>query len=73
VKEFSDAMVKLDKGKFTETPVKTQFGYHVIRLDDTREAKAPPLEEVRPQIQQEIERQRVQALQQSLRAKAKIQ
>lgn len=73
VKEFSDAMVKLDKGKFTETPVKTQFGYHVIRLDDIREAKAPPLEEVRPQIQQEIERQRVQALQQSLRAKAKIQ
>jgi len=73
VKEFSDAMIKLDKGKFTETPVKTQFGYHVIRLDDTREAKAPPLEEVRPQIQQEIERHRVQALQQSLRAKAKIQ
>lgn len=73
VKEFSDAMVRLEKGKFTETPVKTQFGYHVIRLDDTREAKAPPLEEVRPQIQQEIERQRVQALQQSLRAKAKIQ
>ncbi|MBV6488374.1 MAG: putative parvulin-type peptidyl-prolyl cis-trans isomerase [Pseudorhodoplanes sp.] len=73
VKEFSDAMVKLEKGKFTETPVKTQFGYHVIRLDDTRETKAPPLEEVRSQIQQEIERQRVQALQQSLRAKAKIQ
>ncbi|MCD6734083.1 MAG: peptidylprolyl isomerase [Burkholderiaceae bacterium] len=73
VKEFSDAMVKLEKGKFTETPVKTQFGYHVIRLDDTREAKAPPLEEVRPQIQQEIERRRVQELQQSLRAKAKIQ
>ena len=66
-------MVKLEKGKFTETPVKTQFGYHVIRLDDVREAKAPPLEQVRPQIQQELERHRVQALQQSLRAKAKIQ
>lgn len=73
VKEFSEAMVKLDKGKLTDTPVKTQFGYHVIRLDDTREAKAPPLEEVRPQIQQEIERRRVQALQQALREKAKIQ
>lgn len=73
VKEFSDVMVKLEKGKFTETPVKTQFGYHVIRLDDVREAKAPPLEQVRPQIQQELERHRVQALQQSLRAKAKIQ
>ncbi len=73
VKEFSEAMVRLDKGKLTDTPVKTQFGYHVIRLDDTREAKAPPLEEVRPQIQQEIERRRVQALQQALREKAKIQ
>ena len=73
VKEFSEAMVKLDKGKLTDTPVKTQFGYHVIRLDDTREAKAPPLEEVRPQIQQEVERRRVQALQQALREKAKIQ
>ena len=73
VKEFSDAMVKLEKGKFTETPVKSQFGYHVIRLDDVREAKAPPLEQVRPQIQQELERKRVQQLQQDLRAKAKIQ
>ncbi|MCO5100246.1 MAG: peptidylprolyl isomerase [Burkholderiaceae bacterium] len=73
VKEFSDAMVKLDKGKYTETPVKSQFGWHVIRLDDIREAKAPPLEQVRPQIQQELERKRVQQLQQDLRAKAKIQ
>lgn len=73
VKEFSDAMVKLEKGKTTETPVQSQFGYHVIRLDDVREAKAPPLEQVRPQIQQELERHRVQELQKSLRAKAKIQ
>lgn len=73
VKEFSDAMVKLEKGKYTETPVKSQFGYHVIRLDDVREAQAPPLEQVRPQIQQELERKRVQQLQQDLRAKAKIQ
>lgn len=73
VKEFSDAMVKLEKGKVTDAPVKTQFGYHVIRLDDVREAKAPPLEQVRPQIQQELERRRVQQLQQDLRAKAKIQ
>jgi peptidyl-prolyl cis-trans isomerase C len=73
VKEFSDAMVALEKGKTTETPVKSQFGYHVIRLDDVREAQAPPLEQLRPQIQQEIERRRVQQLQQDLRAKAKIQ
>lgn len=73
VKEFSDAMVGLEKGSYTETPVKSQFGYHVIRLDDVREAQAPPLEQVRPQIQQELERDRVQQLQQELRARAKIQ
>jgi peptidyl-prolyl cis-trans isomerase C len=73
VKPFSEAMVKLEKGKFTEVPVQTQFGWHVIRLDDTRTAAPPPLEQVRPQIQQQLERQRVQKLQEDLRAKAKIQ
>lgn len=73
VKEFSDAMVALEKGKYTTTPVKSQFGWHVIRLDDVRQAKAPPLEAVQPQIRQELERNRVQQLQQELRAKAKIQ
>lgn len=73
VKEFSEALVKLDKGKITDTPVKTQLGYHVIRLDDVREAAPPPLEQVRPQIKQELERRRVQQLQQDLRAKAKIE
>ncbi len=73
VKPFSDAMVKLEKGKFTEAPVQTQFGWHVIRLDDVRESSPPPFEQVKPQIQQELERRRVQTLQQDLRAKAKIQ
>jgi len=73
VKPFADALAALEKGKTTEKPVQTQFGWHVIRLDDTREAKAPPLEQVRPQLQQELERRKVQELQQSLRAKAKIQ
>ncbi|MEI8305163.1 MAG: peptidyl-prolyl cis-trans isomerase [Burkholderiales bacterium] len=73
VKPFADAMSKLEKGKFTETPVQTQFGWHVIRLDDVREAKAPPIEQVKPQIQQELERRRIQDLQKDLRAKAKIQ
>ena len=73
VKEFSDAMVALEKGKYTPAPVKSQFGWHVIRLDDVRQAKAPPLEAVQPQIRQELERNRVQQLQQELRAKAKIQ
>lgn len=73
VQPFSDAMTQLEKGKYTETPVQTQFGWHVIRLDDVRDAKAPPLEQVKPQIQQELERRRVQELQKDLRAKAKIQ
>ena len=73
VKPFSDAMVKLDKGKMTEEPVKTQFGWHVIRVDDVRDVEPPPLEQVKPQIQQELERRRVQDLQKELRAKAKIE
>ena len=73
VPEFSAAMKKLEKGQMTEVPVKTQFGWHVIRLDDVRDAKAPPLDQVKPQIQQELERRRIQDLQKELRAKAKIQ
>ena len=73
VKPFADALVKLKKGEYTEVAVQTQFGWHVILLEDVRDVKPPPLEQVRPQIQQELERRRVQALRQDLRAKAKIQ
>lgn len=73
VKEFGEAMVKLEKGKTTETPVKTQYGYHVIRLDDVRPVQAPPLEQIKPQLQQEMERKVVQQLQADLRKKAKIE
>lgn len=73
VKEFSDAMVELEKGKTVTAPVKTQFGYHVIRLDDVRDATAPPLEQVKPQIQQQLERQKIQTLQQELRTAAKVE
>ncbi len=73
VKPFSDAMVKLAKGKFTDTPVQTQFGWHVIQIDDIREAAPPPLDQVKPQITQELERRKVQKLQTDLRAKAKVQ
>ena len=73
VKEFSDAMVKLGKGKTTETPVKSQFGYHVIRLDDVREAQLPKLEDVKQQIAQQLGQQKLQKYQEDLRAKAKIE
>ncbi|MDO8300984.1 peptidylprolyl isomerase [Lacisediminimonas sp.] len=73
VKPFSDAMVALKKGQVTETPVKTQFGYHVIKLEDVRAAKIPALEEVKPQITEQLQQQRLQAFQQALKQKAKIQ
>jgi len=66
-------MVKLDKGKYTEAPVKTDFGWHVIRVDDIRATQPPPMEQVGPQIRQELERRRIQELQETLKAKAKIQ
>ena len=73
VKEFSDAMVKLAKGKVTEAPVKSQFGYHVIRLDDVREAQLPKLDDVKPQIAQQLTQQKLMKYQEDLRAKAKIE
>jgi peptidyl-prolyl cis-trans isomerase C len=53
VAEFSQAMIKLEKGQMTQEPVKSQFGWHVIQLDDTRDAKLPPFEELKPQISQQ--------------------
>ncbi|HZV92178.1 MAG TPA: peptidylprolyl isomerase [Caldimonas sp.] len=71
VPEFSQAMVKLKKGEYTQEPVKTQFGYHIIKLDDTREAKFPPLADIKPQIQQRLAQERAMAFRDELRAKAK--
>jgi peptidyl-prolyl cis-trans isomerase C len=73
VKEFSDAMVALEKGKMTDTPVKSQFGYHIIRLEDTREAKLPKFDEVKPQISQQMLQQKLAKYQDELRAKAKVE
>jgi peptidyl-prolyl cis-trans isomerase C len=73
VKEFSDAMVKLAKGKYTETPVKSQFGFHIIRVDDVRETQLPPLDQVKPQISQQLTQQKLQAYQKGLRDKAKVE
>lgn len=71
VPEFSQAMVKLAKGQMTEVPVKSQFGWHIIRVDDTRPAQFPPIEEVRPQIEQRLNQRRLAEFRDSLRAKAK--
>lgn len=72
-KAFADAMMKLEKGKMTEAPVRSRFGFHVIQLDDVRPVSFPPLAQVKPQIQQRLVAQRVDALIRDLRAKAKIE
>ncbi len=69
VKPFSDAMGKLEKGKFTAQPVQTQFGWHVIRLDDVRDAKVPSFDEVKPQLTQRLQSQHLDAYFKELRAK----
>ena len=73
VPEFGAALKKLEKGAITETPVKTQFGYHVIKLEDVRAAKPRPFEEVKPQIAQSLQQKKFQDFQESLRKTAKIQ
>ena len=73
VPEFTEALLKLSKGQTTETPVKSQFGYHVIRVDDIRTAQLPAFEEVKPQIAQQMQQQKLAAFQEDLRKKAKIE
>lgn len=73
VKEFSDALAGLKKGETTKTPVKTQFGYHIIRLDDTRQPQLPPLETVRGEIVKQLQQQRVRDAITAVRAHAKIE
>ena len=79
VPEFSKAMVQLKKGQITDKPVKTQYGWHVIKLDDIRDVKAPSMEEIKDQLKQMItadqnwQKAKFSELMQKLRAKAKIQ
>jgi peptidyl-prolyl cis-trans isomerase C len=73
VPDFSKAMVALQKGAITETPVKTQFGYHVIKLEDTRAAKIPALEEVKQQVADSLQQRKLQAFREDLMKSAKIQ
>ena len=76
VKEFSEAMQKLKKGETTQEPVKSQFGYHIIHLDDVRKATPPELpkfEAVKPQVVLQLERQNLAKYQEELREKAKVE
>lgn len=73
VKPFSDAMVGLKAGEITQAPVQTQFGYHVIKLEEVRDAQMPGFEEVKGQIAESLQQRKLQQFQQDLKKKAKIQ
>jgi len=73
VPPFSQAVTKLEKGKFTEQPVKTDFGWHIIILDDIRDTTPPPLEEVRPQIMQALQGKIINEYLEKLRKDAKVE
>lgn len=73
VKPFSEALTGLTKGKFTETPIKSEFGYHVILLEDSRPLKVPDFEEVKPRLLQQEQTQMITKMVEGLRAKAKVE
>jgi len=79
VPEFSKAMVQLKKSQITDKPVKTQFGWHIIKMDDMRDVKTPPMEEIKDQLKQMIasdqnwQKAKFAEMMQKLRAKARIQ
>jgi peptidyl-prolyl cis-trans isomerase C len=73
VPEFGAAVAKLAKGKFTEEPVKSQFGYHVILLEDSRPRQVQPLEQIKPALAQQAQQQNLKKLFDEMKAKAKIE
>ena len=73
VKPFATALTTLGKGKYTETPVKSEFGYHVILLDDTRPLTPPPFEEIKPRLLQQAQSQQISKMVEDMRTKAKVQ
>ncbi|MCK6390446.1 MAG: peptidylprolyl isomerase [Azonexus sp.] len=72
VKPFADALVALKKGEYTKQPVKSDFGYHVIQLEDSRALQAPSFDQVKPQLQQRASQMQVENLVKELRGKAKV-
>jgi peptidyl-prolyl cis-trans isomerase C len=73
VPPFASALTSLKKGAYTKEPVKSQYGWHVIKLDDVRDLKMPSFEELKPQIQQRLQQQSIQEYVADLRSKAKIE
>jgi peptidyl-prolyl cis-trans isomerase C len=72
-KPFGDAVKGLKKGELTATPVQTQFGWHVIKLEDTRETSPPPFEQVKQQVNNGVMQKKLGAYVESLKKTAKIE
>src|SRR3989338_8132215 len=72
VRPFSDAVSKLQKGLYTTAPVQTQFGWHVIKQEDTRAAQPPTFDKVKEELRNNMQKQQLERLVADLRAKAKI-
>lgn len=72
VPEFALALTALEKGKYTAAPVKSTFGYHVILLDDSRTAEPPAFDQIKPQLQQHVQQQRITKVVNDLRTKAVV-
>ena len=70
---FANALVNLKKGSYTKAPVQSQFGWHIIKLDDVRDLKVPPFEDLKPQLIQRMQQQSIQEYVADLRSKAKIE
>jgi peptidyl-prolyl cis-trans isomerase C len=73
VKPFADAVTTQPKGKISVAPVKTDFGYHIIRVDDVRPLKVPEFAEMKEQFRQRAQQQQIQKMVMDLRGKAKIE
>jgi peptidyl-prolyl cis-trans isomerase C len=73
VKEFAEAAFMLKKGETTQTPIKSQFGYHIIRLDDRRAAAPPSMEEMEEELRAELSREAYGQMMEGLRKNAKIE
>lgn len=73
VPEFTEAMIKLGKGEMSDAPVKSQFGWHIIRVNELRDAELPSMDDVKPQIAEQLGQQKMVQFQEDLRAKAKVQ
>ena len=72
VKPFADAVAKMEKNTYTKEPVQTEFGWHVIKLEDKRDVKPPELEVLKPQLKAQLERDKMMAYMQELRGKADV-